>query len=244
MSNKTIFDALRAAGLTAEGACGLMGNMMAESTMKSNIAQRGMTKLSDEQYTAAADNGLIDFVRDSVGYGLCQWTASDRKAKLLAYAQNRGVSVGDEAMQVQFCLLELTAGWQKVGMILRSSCDIDECADRVCDQYEIPAVKNYTTRRQFAREFFNQFCGSDALAQETAAQPEKQGLLSSIGSWFRPAAQEPAKTGAKDNAGITAAVMIFQMFMSYTGYWGEVDGQRSPEFFSALRKFVDDLEKQ
>ena len=88
MSNKTIYDALISAGLTQEGACGLMGNMMAESTMKSNIAQRGMTGLSDEQYTAAADNDMISFATDSVGYGLCQWTSSDRKAKLLAFAKN------------------------------------------------------------------------------------------------------------------------------------------------------------
>ena len=33
MSNKTIYDQLRAVGMTAEGACGLMGNMMAESSM-------------------------------------------------------------------------------------------------------------------------------------------------------------------------------------------------------------------
>lgn len=72
MSNRTIYDTLRAAGLTAEGACALMGNMAAESTMKANIAQRGMTHMSDADYTAAADNGMIDFANDSVGYGLCQ----------------------------------------------------------------------------------------------------------------------------------------------------------------------------
>ena len=225
MSNKTIYDALRAAGLTAEGACGLMGNMMAESGMKSNIAQRGMTKLSDEQYTAVADNGLIDFVRDSVGYGLCQWTSSDRKAGLLAKAKNNGTSVGDAQTQVEFCLQELQRGYQRVLMVLRSSHDIDECADRVCDQYERPAVNNYLARRQFARNFYNDFCGSGTLAQEQKTQVNGN-----------------ASAGA--NAGITAAVMIFQMFMAYAGYWGEVDGQRSPEFFSALRKFVDDLEKQ
>ena len=64
MSIKTIYKALIDAGLTPEGACGLMGNMMAESSMKADIAQRGMTALSDEQYTAAADAGTIDFVHD------------------------------------------------------------------------------------------------------------------------------------------------------------------------------------
>ena len=107
MSIKTIYKALIDAGLTPEGACGLMGNMMAESSMKADIAQRGMTALSDEQYTAAADAGTIDFVHDAVGYGLCQWTFHTRKAELLAFARARGVSVGDETTQMQFCLREL-----------------------------------------------------------------------------------------------------------------------------------------
>lgn len=166
MSNKTIYDALIAAGMTQEGACGLMGNMMAESTMKANIAQRGMTKLSDEKYTAAADNGLIDFTRDQVGYGLCQWTHHTRKAALLAFAKNKGVSVGDEGMQIEFCLRELQQEYPLLMLKLCSSHDINECADRVCDQYERPAVNNYNARREYARQFFNDFCGSGALMAE------------------------------------------------------------------------------
>ena len=54
MSARDIYAKLIAAGLTHEGTCGLMGNMQAESGMKSNIVQRGMTALSDEEYTAAA----------------------------------------------------------------------------------------------------------------------------------------------------------------------------------------------
>ena len=88
MSNKSIYTALRAAGMTAEGACGLMGNMMAESNMRSNIAQRGMTSLSDAEYTRRADAGTLDFVHDAVGYGLCQWTYFSRKQNLLAFARS------------------------------------------------------------------------------------------------------------------------------------------------------------
>jgi len=230
MSNKTIYNALVAAGLTQEGACGLMGNMMAESTMKSNIAQRGMTSMTDEQYTAAADNGMIDFASDSVGYGLCQWTSSDRKAKLLAFAKNRGVSVGDEAMQIQFCLLEMMQSpYQSVAMTLRSSHDIDECADRVCDKYERPANNNYQARRQYARQFFNEFAGSGALSQEH---------VELIGTGDNACFNDG---GA--NVGISALVIILQMFMRDAGYWNNVTGDRSPEFFAALRIFIDDLEK-
>lgn len=153
MTNQQIYDALRAGGLTRAGALGVMGNMAAESSMKPNIAQRGMTKLTDEQYTAAADNGLIDFAHDSVGYGLCQWTYSTRKAALLQAAKKQGVSVGDAAMQVQFCLYELkTDGGALYDTLCRSD-DIDLCSDMVCSQYERPAVNNFVARRNFAQKF-------------------------------------------------------------------------------------------
>ena len=80
MSNRTIYDALRAAGMTAEGACGLMGNMMAESAMRSNNAQDSYG-VDDAAYTFSADAGQNNFCNDSIGYGLCQWTSADRKRK-------------------------------------------------------------------------------------------------------------------------------------------------------------------
>lgn len=95
--------------MSAAGACGLMGNMQAESGMKSSIVQRGMTELSDAEYTRRADCGELDFAHDGVGYGLVQWTFGPRKEKLLGFARAAGVSVGDEDMQVKFCISELCA---------------------------------------------------------------------------------------------------------------------------------------
>lgn len=156
MSNQAIYSTLRAAGLTAEGACGLMGNMQAESGMKSNIAQRGMTSMSDEEYTYAADNGLIDFTQP-VGFGLCQWTFQPRKADLMAFARNRGVSVGDENMQVQFCLKELREDYPAVLDKLCKSHDLLDCAQTVCRFYERPAVNNIGPRYEYAQNFFDTF---------------------------------------------------------------------------------------
>ena len=169
MSNQAIYRTLRGAGLTAEGACGLMGNMMAESGMKSNIAQRGMTSMSDEQYTTAADTGLIDFTRDSVGYGLCQWTYYTRKAALLACARNRGVSVGDEAMQVLFCIKELREDYSAVWDKLCTSHDLLDCAQTVCRFYERPAVNNVGQRYEYAQNFF------DTLAPENPPDNHSAG---------------------------------------------------------------------
>ena len=51
MSAQTIYDDLRKAGMTHEGACAMLGNMQCESSLKPNIAQRGMTNPTDAQYT-------------------------------------------------------------------------------------------------------------------------------------------------------------------------------------------------
>lgn len=231
MTNREIYDAFRAAGFTEAGACGLMGNMMAESSMKPNIAQRGMTTLTDEQYTAAADNGSIDFVHDSVGYGYIQLTYWSRKQKYLDLCHKLGKSVGDAETQIKFIIMELMQDYQKVYMILHSSQDLYECTRTVCIQYERPAVNNVDARYQFAQRFFSEFCGSEALAAEHASQSPATG-----GDVTAPA------TSSSD-AGVKAAVMVMQMVMSYAGYWGAVTGERSPEFFEALRIFTADIEK-
>ena len=128
MKAKEIYDILRAGGLSHAGALGMIGNMMAEAgpSLPPNIAQRGMTNLSDETYTDRANKGTIDFVRDSVGYGLCQWTFWSRKQALLEYAREYGVSVGDGPMQVNFCLTELRDDYSNLFKMLCESDNIDQ----------------------------------------------------------------------------------------------------------------------
>ena len=220
MSTKTIYDALRAAGLTAEGACGLMGNKQAESGMQANIAQRGMTTLSDAEYTRRADAGTLDFVHDAVGYGLCQWTYFSRKQNLLAFARSRGTSVGDEDMQVQFCVKELREDFPGVWAVLTSSHDLYECARIVCLQYERPAVNNVDARYRFAQDFFDKLAGGSD--PDPAPDPQPQ-----------PSPQ-PAE--------VPASVILLQLAMERDGYWhAPVDGIKTPEFREQIKKYAADV---
>lgn len=158
MSARDIYAKLIAAGLTHEGACGLMGNMQAESTLKANIAQRGMTALSDEEYTKQTDSYPVSqarFVYDGVGYGLCQWTYWSRKNALLLFAQARSVSVGNEEMQVDFCISELKNDYPGLWALLCSVTDIYTAASEVCTVYERPAVNNITVRAGYANQLAN-----------------------------------------------------------------------------------------
>lgn len=142
--------------MTVAGACAMLGNMNAESGLKANIAQRGMTTLTDEEYTRQADSYAISqakFVHDGIGYGLCQWTYWSRKKALVEYAHDIGKSVGDEAMQVDFCVGELKADFPNLWSFLCSTEDTYEVTSRICAEYERPAVNNINTRYSFAQKF-------------------------------------------------------------------------------------------
>ena len=217
MKPQEIYSILREGGLSRAGALGMLGNMQAESTLKPDIAQRGMTKLTDAQYTAAADNGLIDFVHDSVGYGLCQWTYHTRKKDLLEFARGSKSSVGDGVMQCHFCIYELKADYPELYQMLCESDDIDACSDKICNTYERPAVNNYLVRRNFAHMFESQT--SDTAKPYTPQDP--------VSATFPP----------------DATVLAFQLWMNYNGYSCEVNGYKSKEFFDTLDEFVADMKK-
>lgn len=219
MKAKEIYDLLRAGGLSRAGALGMLGNMAAESGLKENIAQRGMTKLSDEQYTAAADNGLIDFANDSVGYGLCQWTFRTRKAALMQFAKQCGVSVGNGMMQVEFALNELLEDYPALWQYLKETDDIDGASDRICKEFERPAINNLLTRRDFAH-------GYEAETRENVVPYTPKDPVTST---FPP----------------NPSIMGIQLWMWKNGYLSEeeIDGYKSQPFFEKLDEFVRDLKR-
>lgn len=157
MTNKQIYDRLRSSGMTAEGACGMLGNMAAESAMRPDNAQDSYA-IPDSVYVEQVDAGARDFL-DDIGFGLCQWTLSSRKAKLLVFARARGVSIADPEMQVDFVIKELTEEpeFADVRNTLFTSHDLMACTQIVLNVYENPAVKNLGTRLDYAHMAYNDF---------------------------------------------------------------------------------------
>ena len=141
-NEKIIWDACKAQGLNDFGAAGLMGNLYAESGLIPGNLQNSASKrlgMSDEEYTAAVDNGAYqNFVRDSAGYGLAQWTYWSRKQGLLTYAQARGKSVGDLETQLGFLFKEL-GGYKGMMETLRNAKSVREASDFVLLNFERPA---------------------------------------------------------------------------------------------------------
>lgn len=174
MSTQNIYSKLKAAIGNDFGVCGLMGNLKAESNMRANNLQNTYSKkfgMSDEQYTEAVDNGsYTDFVRDSAGYGLAQWTYWSRKEKLLKYAQAYGTSIGDEDMQIDFMLGELVASYPTVMNVLKNAKSVREASDIVLTQYERPADQSESVqvkRASYGEEFYKQFVTTTEGKEET-----------------------------------------------------------------------------
>ena len=163
---REIYDKLRSAGLSHAGACGLIGNLIAESDLVPNIAQRGMTALSDEAYTTKFDKYPDVCIRDGVGYGLAQWTFWSRKQALWSFAHSRGLSVGDKGMQLDYIIHELREDFPGLMDFLCGTEDIYAAADRVCREYEKPAVNNVDRRYDYALRVDK----SCAAAGESAAK--------------------------------------------------------------------------
>ena len=181
MSNQSIYNMLRTAGMTKEGACAMLGNMAAEAGMRSGNAQ-DVYGVVDEDYTAATDAGANSFVTDSIGYGLCQWTLASRKQKLLNYARMQGVSIADESMQVNFCIKELRDDFPDIWQTLTTSHDLLQCTQLVLKVYENPEIKNLGTRMDYAKQaeayFDSNLPAQDACPIDGPCDQEKEPEVS------------------------------------------------------------------
>lgn len=144
MSSKIIWDFLKKEGFSDFGVAGLMGNLDAESALRPNNLQDTYSRslgLSDAEYTTKVDNGTYtNFVRDSAGYGLAQWTYWSRKENLLNYAKSKKKSIGDLEMQLEFLVQELKTSYKNsVYNILVNATTVQQASDVVLMNFERPA---------------------------------------------------------------------------------------------------------
>ncbi len=240
MSIQTIYARLRQLGMTAVGACGLMGNMRDESAMRANNAQDSYGR-NDESYTAGVNAGNIGFVNDSVGYGLCQWTAPDRKAKLLAYARGLGVSIDNEDMQTAFAVKEMKEDFPGVWQALQATNSVYEAARIVCLKYERPAnaESKVAARAGFANEFYMSL-GSMDVSQPSnpdnspTGEPGDEIFHTPAGEVFwPPRVLEYGMFGAD--------VLALQGLLNAHGYALDCDGQFGNKTKTALIGFQAEM---
>ena len=140
---KKLWDVLLAKIGNEYGVAGLMGNLYAESALRSNNLQQTYEKslgFTDKSYTSAVDDGsYTNFIKDSAGYGLAQWTYWSRKQGLIEYAQSVGKSIGDFEMQMEYLIKELETNHKSTLKALKAAQSVFEASTYVLIHYEAPA---------------------------------------------------------------------------------------------------------
>lgn len=169
---RMIWNFLRCKGMSPASAAGLMGNLYAESGLNPQNLQNSYEKrlgFTDTAYTAAVDSGAYsNFVHDSAGYGLAQWTYWSRKESLLNFARKTGASIGSPEMQLDFMIRELK-GYAAVWEVLRTARTVREASDIVLTRYERPADMSSSVkakRASFGQAYFDAYANKSTEKED------------------------------------------------------------------------------
>lgn len=192
MSNeKTIWDFFLEKGATSAGVAGLMGNLYAESHLRSNNLQdifNSSLGMTDEEYTSAMDSGVYqNFVADGACYGIAQWKGS-RLEKLRQYTQEKGLSVGNLTGQLGFLWQELSESYQDVQKILCTTEDVTEASNTVLIFYERPSDQSGAVlekRASLGEGYYEKYGGGNVMSESSLASkfiqsPNKSDRLANI----------------------------------------------------------------
>ena len=205
MSEKTIWAFLVDKLGNECGAAGLMGNLYAESGLKSTNLQNSYEKklgYTDQTYTKAVDSGEYqNFIKDAAGYGLAQWTYWTRKRDLLTFAQRKKKSIGDEQMQLEYLMDELARHFRPVLATLRDAQSVKEASDIVLTQFERPAnmsEQNKVRRANMGQAFYDKYATKEV--DELAVYK----TINDVPAWGKPTIKKLMDKGAlkgTDNKG-------------------------------------------
>lgn len=232
---KKAYERYIAAGMTPEGACGLMGNQYVESAgfIANRVEFLCLKRLkehgknyTDESYTAAIDSGKIskdEFMNPlpnkQYGYGISQFTTPARKSGLYSFTVEKGKSIADEDAQLDYVLYELEKSFPKTLNILKTAKSVKEASDYVLVHYECPAdtgTKIKNTRADYAQQYYEYFANRNINKEGvymTKSEAIQKVLTFAEGEVGYLEKKSNAKLDSKtENAGSN----------NYTKYWRDV----------------------
>ena len=200
----TIWNFFKNKGLTNYAVAGLMGNLYAESGLSQiNLQNTGNKKLgmTDAEYTAAVDNGsYTNFVKDSHGYGLAQWTFWSRKQDLYNFVKNKGKSIGDLNCQLEFLYKELTTTFKKQVEKINKATSVLEASNVILKEFEKPANQGESvqkTRASYGQNYYDKFASKSGSVTPTPVTPTMPTYV--VGKTYTLQTEMRVRTGAGTN---------------------------------------------
>jgi hypothetical protein len=181
-----IWNFFKKKGLTDYAVAGLMGNLYAESGLSQiNLQNTGNKKLgmTDAEYTAAVDNGsYTNFIKDSQGYGLAQWTYWSRKQNMYNYLRGNGKSIGDLNGQLEFLYMELSTGYKGQLTKINNAKTVLEASNVILMEFERPANQGSSvqkTRASYGQKYYDKFASksSTPVTPSTPSIPSTNNIV-------------------------------------------------------------------
>lgn len=245
-----IWNFLISKGLNPFGVAGLMGNLDRESGLSPINLQNNYEKLlgfTDDTYTTSVDNGdYQNFVYDKAGYGIAQWTYWSRKQNLQKYAQEKGTSIGDLEMQLEFLMKELSSGYKSVLNVLKTATSVFQASNAVLLNFEKPANQGSSVQKERAesgQKFYDKYVsgkGGTSIMGKTITT----GWLSAVVNGIKINCDLKCNS---DNYNSASSRNVLNVVMHYTGNSKDTAKANANYFTGAGRNasahlFVDDTE--
>lgn len=149
-----IWNYLKSQGFSDAGIAGIMGNLQQESGLRADNVQNHMG-YEDADYVAAIKSGAIsrdEFIHDSRGFGIAQWTYHTRKAAL--YDTLGPQNIDSLAGQLSFMVNEM--GDDLTGK-LKNATSVNDATDVFQYTYERAGKPNMENRRNQANGFYSTY---------------------------------------------------------------------------------------
>lgn len=229
--HQTIYNLLRGYGLSEAGALGMLGNWECESGCEPYRVQGDYqaSRAISKAYVNAIESGVSDrerFATDQKGFGLAQWTYPQRKRNLWDRWKNSPYRIDSVNLQVSFAIGELGSEYPGLLSFLKTATAIWDCTDRICREYERPAVNNVQARYEAALRIRAEIDLSGETAPEEPEEPDEEPTIET----WPPRTIDSHCTGWPE-------VWLLQSILKCRGYnvlvdgiWGTVLTEKVKEF--------------
>lgn len=188
-NDKIIWDFFKSKGLSDEACAGLLGNAYAESNLDpQNLEDIYEKKLgySNFSYTQAVDNKTYNnFIYDSAGYGIFQFTYYTLKQGLLIYCQSHKKSIGDLNAQLEYSWQLFNTSYISMLNILKKTSSVREASDAVLYRFEAPAnaSSKSTQRYNISKTFYDKYAkGENSMSNNIYKKGQRTQLSESFNS--------------------------------------------------------------